>query len=102
MTKRFESEFAPLPVVDAISGKGLYQSFAIALNKTTGKPYDPEATAKARDFLVAKGKEKGVLLGACDGYPRRQPIVPPFIITEAELDKVLDVTLSLLKQIKPA
>lgn len=101
LSDRFKNEFSPLPCVDAISGKGLYQSFAIALNKTTGKPYDPVATAKARDFLAAKALEKGVLLGTCDGYPRRQPIVPPFIITEAELDKVLDVTLSVLKEIKP-
>jgi len=101
LSKRFKNEFSPLPVVDDISGKGLYQSFAIALNKTTGKPYDPAATVKARDFLAAKGLEKGVLLGTCDGYPRRQPIVPPFIITEQELDKVLDVTLSVMKEIRP-
>jgi len=101
LSERFKNEFSPLPVVDDISGKGLYQSFAIALNKTSGKPYDPAATAKARDFLAAKGLEKGVLLGTCDGYPRRQPIVPPFIITEQELDKILDVTLSVMKEIKP-
>jgi len=101
LSERYKNEFQPLPVVDSISAKGLYTSFAIALNKTTGKPYDPEATAKARDFLVAKALDKGVLLGACDGYPRRQPIVPPFIITEEELDKVLDVTLSVMKEIKP-
>jgi len=102
MSKRFKDEFQPLPVVDSIQGKGLYQSFAIELGKTTGKPYDLAATAKARDQLAAKGRENGVLLGTCDGYPRRQPIVPPFIITEQELDKVLDVTLSALKGIKPA
>lgn len=101
LSERYKNEFQPLPVVDAILAKGLYTSFAIALNKTTGKPYDPEATAKARDFLAAKALEKGVLLGTCDGYPRRQPIVPPFVITEEELDKVLDVTLSVLKEIKP-
>ena len=101
LSERFADEFQPLPVVDDISGKGLYQSFAIKLNKTTGKPYDVAATAKARDFLAAKALEKGVLLGTCDGYPRREPIVPPFIITEAELDQALDVTLSLMKEIKP-
>ena len=105
---RLVNEFLPLPCVDDISpgpedteGKGLYQSFAIELNKTTGNPYDADATGKARDFLAAKALEKGVLLGTCDGYPRRQPIVPPFIITEEELDKALDVTLSILKELKP-
>lgn len=101
LTDRLKNEFLPLPCVDNISGKGLYQSFAIALNKTTGKPYDPVATAKARDFLAAKCLEKGVLVGVCDGYPRREPIVPPFVITEEELDKALDVTLSVMKEVKP-
>ena len=103
LSKRFKNEFLPLPVVDDITGKnrGLYQSFAIGLGKTTGKPYDMAATAEARNFLAAKALEKGVLLGTCDGYPRRQPICPPFVITEEELDKVLDVTLSVLKEIKP-
>jgi len=101
LRSRLVNEFLPLPAVDDILGKGLYQSFAIALNKTTGKPYDPEATAKARDFMVAKCLEKGVLLGACDGYPRRQPIVPPFVITEVELDTILDVLLGIMKEIKP-
>ncbi len=101
LTDRLKNEFLPLPCVDNISGKGLYQSFAIALNKTTGKPYDPVATAKARDFLAAKCLEKGVLVGVCDGYPRREPIVPPFVITEGELDAALDVLLSAMKEVKP-
>ena len=101
LSERFKNEFQPLPVVDAILGKGLYQSFSIELGKTTGKPYDRKATAKARDFLATKCLEKGILLGTCDGYPRRQPIVPPLIITEEELDTALDVTLSVMKEIKP-
>lgn len=102
LSERLEKEFQPLPIIDYISGKGLYQSYSIELGKTTGKPYDVAATAKARDFLVAEAKKEGVLIGVCDGYPRRVPIVPPFIITETELDKIIDVSLSILKQIKPA
>jgi len=101
LSERYRNEFQPLPVVDAISAKGLYTSFAIALNKTTGKPYDMAATAEARNFLAAKALEKGILLGTCSGYPRRQPICPPFIITEEELDHTLDVVLGVLKEIKP-
>jgi len=101
LSKRLADEFQPLPVVDRISGKGLYQSYSIELGKTTGNPYDLAATAKARDFLVAEGKKNGVLIGTCDGYPRRVPIVPPFTTTEEQLDKILDVSLNTLKQIKP-
>jgi len=101
LSERLKNEFQPLPVIDHISGKGLYQSYSIELGKTTGKPYDLAATAKARDFLAAEGKKNGVLIGTCDGYPRRVPIVPPFTTTEEQLDKILDVTLSLMKEIKP-
>jgi len=103
MNKRFHEEFLPLPVIDDITPKnrGLYQSYSIGLGKTTGKSYDAAATAKARDFMVAKCRENGVLLGTCDGYPRRQPVCPPFIITEEELDHTLDVILSALKELKP-
>lgn len=92
LSERLKNEFQPLPCVDDISGKGLYHSFAIKLNKTTGGPYNVAETAKARDFLATEALREGVLLGTCDGYPRREPIVPPFIITEEQLDKALDVT----------
>ena len=100
LSKRL-NEFAKLPVVDAPMGKGLYQSFLISLNKTTGSPYNAEATTAAREYLSSGCLKQGVMLTYCDGYPHRQPIVPPFIITEEELDHALDVTYSVLKEIKP-
>ena len=100
LSKRL-NEFTKLPVVDAPMGKGLYQSFKIALNKTTGSPYNAEATTAAREKLNAECLKQGIMLTYCDGYPHRQPIVPPFIITEEELDHALDVIYSILKEIKP-
>jgi len=100
LSKRL-NEFTKLPVVDAPMGKGLYQSFLISLNKTTGSPYNAEATTAAREKLNAECLKQGVMLTYCDGYPHRQPIVPPFIITEEELDHALDVIYSVLKEIKP-
>ena len=100
LSKRL-NEFAKLPVVDAPMGKGLYQSFLISLNKTTGSPYNAEATTAAREYLNSGCLKQGVMLTYCDGYPHRQPIVPPFIITEEELDHALDVIYSVLKEIKP-
>lgn len=100
LSKRL-NEFTKLPVVDAPMGKGLYQSFLISLNKTTGSPYNAEATTAAREKLNAGCLKQGVMLTYCDGYPHRQPIVPPFIITEEELDHALDVIYSVLKEIKP-
>ena len=100
LSKRL-NEFTKLPVVDAPMGKGLYQSFKIALNKTTGSPYNAEATTAAREKLDGDCLKQGIMLTYCDGYPHRQPIVPPFIITEEELDHALDVVYSILKEIKP-
>lgn len=42
LSECLKNEFQPLPVVDYISGRGLYQSFSIEVSKTTGKPYDVE------------------------------------------------------------
>ena len=100
LSKRL-NEFTKLPVVDAPMGKGLYQSFLISLNKTTGSPYNAEATTAAREYLSSGCLKQGVMLTYCDGYPHRQPIVPPFVITEEELDHALDVIYSVLKEIKP-
>lgn len=100
LSKRL-NEFTKLPVVDAPMGKGLYQSFLISLNKTTGKPYNAAATVAAREKLSAECLKQGLMLTYCDGYPHRQPIVPPFIITEEELNHGLDVIYSVLKDIKP-
>ena len=100
LSKRL-NEFTKLPVVDVPMGKGLYQSFLISLNKTTGSPYNAEATTAAREYLNSGCLKQGVMLTYCDGYPHRQPIVPPFIITEEELDHALDVIYSVLKEIKP-
>jgi 4-aminobutyrate aminotransferase-like enzyme len=101
LRKRLVEEFLTLPCIDDVLGKGLYQSFEINLSKTTGKPYNAEATMKARDTLCAKCLEEGIIMGGVDGYPMRQPIVPPLIVTEEELNRALDVSLSIVKEFKP-
>jgi len=98
---RLVNEFLPLPCVDDVMGRGLYQSFEIALNKTTGSKFDLEAATKARESILNQCLEKGVILNRCDGYPRRQPIEPPCTIAEDELDAALDVMLGVMKEIKP-
>jgi len=99
--QRLVNEFLPLPCVDDIMGKGLFQSFEIALNKTTGKPFNLEATTKAREKIFSRCLEKGIFINRVDGYPRRQPISPACVITEEELDGALNVMLSVMKQVEP-
>jgi len=98
---RLVKEFLPLPCVDDVMGRGLFQSFEIALNKTTGSEFNLEAVTKARDYIFNRCLEKGVLSCRWDGFPRRQPIGPPLIIGEDELDAGLDIMLSVMKEVKP-
>jgi adenosylmethionine-8-amino-7-oxononanoate aminotransferase len=99
--ERLVKEFLPLPCVDDVMGRGLYQSFAIALNKTTGSTFSLEAVTKARERIWSQCLEKGVLTSRYDGYPRRQPIGPPCVVTEDELDSALDVMRDVMEAVKP-
>ena len=97
--KRLVNEFLPLPCVDDIMGKGCYQSFAFALNKTTGSQFDQEAQNKAAEILDNRFLEEGVLPRI--EQARRVSITPPLVISEQELDKGLDIMLRVLKEVKP-
>lgn len=99
--ERLINEFSLLPCVDDVMGRGLFQSFEIALNKTTEAEFNLEATAKAKDQIFTQCLEKGVFTAPFDGYPRRQVIGPPCIITEDELDTALDAMLTIMKEVKP-
>jgi adenosylmethionine-8-amino-7-oxononanoate aminotransferase len=98
--ERLVKEFLPLPCVDDVMGRGLFQSFEIALNKTTGSTFNLEAVTKARERIWSQCLEKGVLTSRYDGYPRRQPIGPACVITEDELDSALDVMRDVMKKVK--
>lgn len=98
--ERLVNEFLTLPCIDNIMGKGLYQSFEIALNKTTSSEFNYEAVKNARDSMRKQCLEKGVLTSG-DGYPWRMPIVPPYIIDEDELDAGLDIILDVMKEVEP-
>jgi len=99
MHERLVKEFLPLPCVDDVLGKGLYQSFEVALNKTTGSKFNPEAQAKVRDEAFWKLMERGVF--ARIDHDRRVYLTPALIIGEDELDKALDILLGVMKEVKP-
>jgi adenosylmethionine-8-amino-7-oxononanoate aminotransferase len=97
--QRLVKEFLPLPCVDDVMGKGCYQSFAIALNKTTGSKFNQEAQNKVGESLDNQLMERGVI--ARIEHNRRMAITPPLVIGEDELDAGLDVMLDLMKKVKP-
>ncbi len=95
--ERLVKEFLPLPVVDDVMGRGLFQSFELALNKTTGSKFNPEAMKEAGEFISSQFLERGVFAMARN----RVSFAPPLTITEDELDSALDIMLSVMKEVKP-
>jgi len=98
--ERLVKEFLPLPCVDDVMGKGCFQSFVIALNKSTGNKLNPEAQDKAVKDIDNRLLERGIL-------PRpatlswRVGITPPLTIGEDELDVALDTMRDVMKEVKP-
>ena len=80
-------------------GKGCYQSFAIALNKTTGSKFNQAAQDEVGEALDNRLLEKGVLVRI--EHNRRMAITPPLVIGEGELDTGLDIMRDLMKEVKP-
>lgn len=99
MRERVLNEILPLPcVVDAL-GRGLYQSFAIALNKSTASEFNPDAQAEAADIIFERMREGGVFVRI--EHNRRMYLTPPLVIGEDELDKALDTIRDVMAGIKP-
>lgn len=93
------SEFLPLPCVDDVMGRGCYQSFELALNKTTGSRVDHAVQEKISKEVFWKLADMGVYTRIVHG--RRVYITPPLIIGEGELDTALNIMLSVMKEVRP-
>jgi len=102
MRKRLVDGFSSLPCVDDVMGRGLFQSFEIALNKTTHSKVNLEEAAKVKDRIFTQLLERGIFTAPFDGYPHRQVIGPPCIITKDQLDTALDIMFAVMKEVKPA
>lgn len=97
--ERLVREFLPLACVDDVMGKGCYQSFEIALNKTTGSKFNQEVQNEAGESIDNQLLEKGVLSRI--EHNRRVAITPPLVISEDELDRGLDIILDVMKKVRP-
>jgi adenosylmethionine-8-amino-7-oxononanoate aminotransferase len=97
--ERLVGEFLPLPCVEDIMGKGCYQSFEIAPNKTTGHKVSQEARDQIAATIMSQLLENGVIPPVVRA--RRVTITPAFIITEEELDRALDTLLRVMKNVRP-
>ena len=97
--ERLVKEFLPFSCVADIMCQGLYQSFAIPLNKTTGGKFNPDVQLEAGETVDSKLLERGVI--ARTEHGKRVGITPALVITQDELDAGLDILLSVVKELKP-
>jgi 4-aminobutyrate aminotransferase-like enzyme len=80
-------------------GKGCYQSFEIALGKTTGHKVSAEEQDRIAMKIMSQLLANGVLPPVVKSS--RMTITPPLIIGDDDLDAGLDVMLSVIKNVKP-
>lgn len=93
--RRLENEFLPLPCVGDIGGKGMFQAVELVTDKASKRPI----RSKARLELWNKMIEKGLWARAMG--TNRMFIAPPCTMTSEEADKMLDILLSLVSEMKP-
>jgi hypothetical protein len=82
------------PAVGEIRGRGLFAGVELVEDRETRRPY-PRA-ARITEAVVAGARERGVLLysgtGVADGTNGDVIVLgPPFVVTDAELDRIVDV-----------
>lgn len=98
---RLRQDFLPLPCVGEVSGLGLMLGIEIVADRTTRTPFDPKINVmqKIQDMAL----EKGLFVRTSDigGTPSdRVAFAPPLTITNAEVDKALDILYTVLTNIK--
>ena len=98
--ERLNAEFKPLPHVDNISGLGLMIGFNLVKDKTTKVPFEPAVMAG----ISSRALDKGLLVrcfNAVGTAGSRVGFTPPLIITVEEADRVLDILLPIIAEVKP-
>jgi len=96
--KRLDEEFLPLPCVGNIGGgKGMFHSVELVTDKESKGIPEPEIKQELWDKMVENG-----LFGRITGtFGNRLFIAPPCTMTVEEADKMLDIILSLVSEMKP-
>jgi adenosylmethionine-8-amino-7-oxononanoate aminotransferase len=95
--QRLEAEFRSLPCVGNISGMGLNYSVELVANKKTKNPISLDTKTE----IIRKLRENGVFTRAIGRFGNRLHIGPPCTSTIEEVDKALDIVLSVVAEVKP-
>ena len=97
---RLVNEFLPLPHVGTISGLGLLQAIEIVADKETKRRFPAERDVTHKE-LQPKCHERGIIPRFYrNPHHDRIAFSPPLIITREQVDKALDILLSVLVELK--
>jgi adenosylmethionine-8-amino-7-oxononanoate aminotransferase len=93
LRQRLESRFGNHPFVGDIRGRGLFWALELVRDRGTKEPFDPALALHAR--IKAEGLARGLICypgaGTADGERGDHVIIsPPFIVTEAEIDEIVE------------
>lgn len=89
---RLRGEFMALPHVGTVEGFGLMIGLELVADKADRSQL-PDAVVQG---IVAKALDKGLIIRARDG---RLALCPPLIISEPEIDEMLDILYPLIRDI---
>jgi adenosylmethionine-8-amino-7-oxononanoate aminotransferase len=101
--KRLKGEFLDLPCVGEVSGLGLMIGIEIVEDKANRRGFHPDS--KTMYNLQEQALENGLFVRVSDqswSSANRISFCPPLIITEEEIDKILDILYPLVADLRPS
>jgi hypothetical protein len=93
LERRLQARFGEHPHVGDLRGRGLFWGLELVADRATKQPFDPGQRLNAK--VKQRAMEAGLLCypmgGTIDGARGDHVLLaPPFIVTEAELDELVD------------
>jgi adenosylmethionine-8-amino-7-oxononanoate aminotransferase len=93
LEERLRARFSGHPHVGEIRGRGLFWALELVEDRTTKRPFD--ADRKVHSRLKLQAMDNGLMCypmgGTVDGVSGDHVVLaPPYIITEAQLDEIVD------------
>lgn len=93
LRERLHERFDDHPLVGEVRGEGLIAAVELVRDRSPLQRFDPSVRAGTR--LAIESRRRGVITRALPGADTIA-FSPPFIVTEAEIDEMVDVTRSAL------
>lgn len=102
LERRLKDRLLPLPHVGDIRGRGLFWAVEFVMNKQSKTPFPNSLELHAK--MHSRGMKKGYEIalfnanGGYDGYAGDHFLIcPPFIVTEKDIDDIVDRTAKVIE-----